>query len=155
MGGFLTLRALVLTHEIKAAVIWGGVVGSYKDMSDVWWSKRKVLSFTPSARELQSNRPTRESFIKEYGAPNNTPFWNAISSTTYLKDITTPLQLHQGLSDEEVPPILSQKLYKEMKKIGKNVELYTYERADHNISQSFNLAMEHSVNFFNSYLKQK
>lgn len=153
MGGFLTLRALVLTHDIKAAVIWGGVVGSYKDMANDWWSKRNVPSFTPSNRELQSNRPSRQSFTKKYGEPNDTPFWNAISADAYLKDITTPIQLHHGLSDETVPPILSQKLYEKLKKIGKPVELLTYEGTDHNISQSFNIAMERSVAFFNTHLK--
>jgi dipeptidyl aminopeptidase/acylaminoacyl peptidase len=152
MGGFLTLRALVLTHDIKAAVIWGGVVGSYKDMSDDWWSKR-IRTFTPSTRELQSNRPSRQNFTKKYGEPSDSPFWNAISATTFLNDITTPIQLHHGLSDEEVPPILSTKLAAELKKLNKPVELFTYEGNDHNISQSFNLAMQRSVAFFNTYLK--
>ena len=153
LGGFLTLRALVLTHDIKAAVIWGGVVGSYKDMSEEWWSKRRVPSFTPSQRELQSNRPSRQNFTNKYGQPADTPFWNAISATTYLNDITAPIQLHHGLSDETVPPQLSQILKDKLTKIGKPVELYTYEGTDHNISQSFSLAMSRTIKFFDTYLK--
>lgn len=153
LGGFLTLRALVLTHNIKAAVIWGGVVGSYKDMSDEWWSKRRVPSFTPSQRELQSNRPSRQSFTDKYGQPGDTPFWNAISSTTYLEDITTPIQLHHGLTDETVPPSLSQLLYDKLTNAKKTAELYTYESNDHNISQSFSLAMSRTIQFFDKYLK--
>lgn len=153
MGGFLTLRALVISKDIKAAVIWGGVVGSYKDMSDEWWSKRQVPSFSPSARELQSNRPTRQSFIKKYGVPSDNEFWSAISATTYLKDITAPIQLDHGSADETVPPILSQLLYDKLKGMGKTVELYMYPGSDHNISQGFGLAMSRSVDFFNKYLK--
>lgn len=153
LGGFLTLRALVISKDIKAAVIWGGVVGSYKDMSDDWWAKRTVPSFTPSQRELQSNRPSRQSFIKQYGNPSDDEFWRAISTTTYIDDIKTPIQLHHGLSDETVPPILSQKLYNLLKERGKSVELYTYEGSDHNISLGFDQAITRSVDFFNKYLK--
>ncbi|MBP7832880.1 MAG: alpha/beta fold hydrolase, partial [Candidatus Levybacteria bacterium] len=32
MGGTITQRALVISPDIKAAVIWGGVVGSYEDI---------------------------------------------------------------------------------------------------------------------------
>lgn len=154
LGGFLTLRAMVLTKDIKVGVIWGGVVGSYQDMFDEWWSKRNRQPFTPSERERQSNRPSRDSFTKKYGQPNdNNEFWRAISTSTYLADISGPLQLHHGLSDETVPPALSQKAYNELKKLGKTVELYTYEGNDHNISQSFSTAMERTVKFFDTYLK--
>jgi dipeptidyl aminopeptidase/acylaminoacyl peptidase len=153
LGGFLTFRALVISNDIKAAVIWGGVVGSYKDMSEDWWSKRTVPSFTPSQRELQANRPSRQSFIKKYGEPSDNEFWNAISATTYIDDITTPIQLHHGLADETVPPILSQKLYDLLKSKNKVVELYTYEGSDHNISQGFTLAMDRTIAFFAKYLK--
>ena len=153
LGGFLTLRALVISQDIKAAVIWGGVVGSYKEMSDDWWAKRTVPSFTPSQRELQSNRPSRQSFTKQYGNPSDNEFWNAISATTYANDITTPIQLHHGLADETVPPTLSKRLYDRLISKGKAVELYNYENSDHNISQGFGLAMNRSVAFFAKYLK--
>lgn len=155
LGGFLTLRALVITHDIKAAVIWGGVVGSYQDMFDEWWSKRNRPTFTPSERERQSNRPSRENFTKQYGQPSDTnEFWKAISATTYLSDITSPIQLHHGLADETVPPALSQILNDKLKKLGKPVELYEYEGNDHNISQSFGLAMQRTIQFFDTHLKQ-
>jgi len=153
LGGFLTLRALVISKDVKAAVIWGGVVGSYKEMSEDWWTKRTVASFTPSQRELQSNRPSRQSFIKQYGNPSENEFWNAISATTYADDITAPIQLHHGLADETVPPTLSQRLYDRLLSKGKTIELYNYEGADHNISQDFGLAMSRSVAFFAKYLK--
>lgn len=156
LGGFLTLRALVLTHDIKAAVIWGGVVGSYQDMFDQWWSKRNRPTFTPSERERQSNRPSRDNFTEKYGPPSDTnEFWKAISATTYLSGIITPIQLHHGLSDETVPPALSKLLYERLQKLGKPVELYTYEGADHNISQSFDLAMSRTVKFFNDHLRKE
>jgi dipeptidyl aminopeptidase/acylaminoacyl peptidase len=36
LGGFLTLRAMVISKDIKAGVIWAGVVGSYPDLVYNW-----------------------------------------------------------------------------------------------------------------------
>ena len=36
MGGFLTLRAMVISRDIKVGVVWGGVVGSYSDLLYNW-----------------------------------------------------------------------------------------------------------------------
>ena len=36
LGGFLTLRAMVMSPDIKAGVIWAGVVGSYPDLINNW-----------------------------------------------------------------------------------------------------------------------
>jgi dipeptidyl aminopeptidase/acylaminoacyl peptidase len=71
----------------------------------------------------------------------------------YLADITGPIQLHHGTGDVEVPLQFSQTLASNLQAAGKPVELYTYPGADHNISQSFALAMSRSVAFFDRYLK--
>ncbi len=36
MGGHITLRAMVVSDEIDAGVIWGGVVASYPDLFERW-----------------------------------------------------------------------------------------------------------------------
>ena len=36
MGGFITLRSMVISDEIKAGVIWGGVVVSFPDLFTRW-----------------------------------------------------------------------------------------------------------------------
>ena len=36
MGGYITLRAMVVNPDIKAGVIWAGVVGSYPDLLAKW-----------------------------------------------------------------------------------------------------------------------
>ncbi len=153
MGGNITLRNIVVdTTDIKAAVIWGGVVGSYEDLMYNW--QRKV-SYQPPPRELAQRNNRREDIIKKYGTPKeNSPFWHSIDPTYFLADITAPIQLHVGLNDEEVPIGFSQSLKDKLQKAGKTVEYYTYPGADHNISQSFNQAMERSVDFFNRYLKK-
>ncbi len=152
MGGNITLRNLVVdSADIKAAVIWGGVVGTYDDLMNNW---QKRVTYSPPPNELALRNRFRADLISKYGSPSANPaFWNSIDPNFYLDLVSAPVQLHTGLSDEEVPYQFSEGLKDRLEKLGKSVELYTYEGADHNISQSFNLAMQRSVDFFNKYLK--
>lgn len=151
MGGNISLRVSEITNDIKAVVIWGGVVGSYDDLMNNW--QRKV-PYRPSPRELQLRNRSRTELIQKYGTPTTNPtFWESIDPTANLGFINASFQLHHGLLDEEVPVSFSEKLKNKMEKVGKTVELYTYEGSDHNISQSFSLAMERSITFFDKYLK--
>jgi uncharacterized protein len=152
MGGNITLRDLVVnTKDIKAAVIWGGVVGSYNDLMNNW--QRKV-SFHPGPRELALRNNYRQNLISQHKTPSEDPsFWNSIDPTFFTADITAPVQLDVGGADEEVPVAFSESLYNKMKGEGKTVEYYVYPGSNHNISQGFTLAMKRSVDFFNKYLK--
>jgi len=153
MGGNITLRDIVVnTRDIKAAVIWGGVVGSYNDLMNNW--QRKV-KYTPSAKELALRNLNRKSLIDQYGTPSTNPnFWNSIDPTYFVSDITTPVQLHAGTDDEEVPFAFSESLYGKLNSAGKVAEFYLYDGANHNISApSFSIAMKRSLEFFNKYLK--
>jgi uncharacterized protein len=149
MGGFLTLRAMVIAEDIKAGVIWAGVVGSYDDLLYNW---RRTGSFTPSP----SSRGVgwRTLWLEQHGSPEENPgFWEAVSANTYLADITGPIQLHHGTSDEDVPVEFSLSLYEGLRLTGKYAELYTYPGDNHNISNYFTTAMDRTIEFFRSYLK--
>lgn len=152
MGGSITLRNLVVnTKDIKAAVIWGGVVGSYNDLMNNW---QRRVRFVPSQREMVLRNASRAKIISEHGTPQTNPaFWNSIDPTYFVSDITAPVQIHTGADDEEVPAAFSQSLYEKLKTAGKTAEFYSYPGADHNISQDFSLAMERSLAFFDKYLK--
>jgi uncharacterized protein len=52
-----------------------------------------------------------------------------------------------------VPARFSQTLAKQLRTVGSPVELYTYPRTDHNLSQSFGAAMRRSVAFFDKHVK--
>ncbi len=152
MGGNITLRSLVVdTKDIKAAVIWGGVVGSYQDLLYNW---QRRVSYQPPPSELALRNNYKDTLLKQYKTPQENPaFWNSIDPTYFLSDISAPIQLDHGESDEEVPLDFSISLKEKLKGLGKTVELYTYPGSDHNISQSFLLAMSRSVAFFDKYLK--
>jgi uncharacterized protein len=149
MGGFITLRSMVVSKDIKAGVIWGGVVGSYADLLTYW----RRSSVTPPATS-GLNRGWRQSLVTQYGDPQKNPeFWASISANSFLKDISGPVQLHHGEADESVPLVLSEILDKELKAVGKTVELYTYSGDDHNISNNLGVALDRSVAFFDKYVK--
>lgn len=149
MGGHITLRNMVTTKDVKAGVIWAGVVGSYPDLLNNW----RRSSFTPPPLPSGARR-WRQQLTEQFGDPEQNPtFWNSISASSYTGDISGPLQLHHGTSDVSVPIEFSEKLADQMKAAGKGVELYTYPGDDHNLTGNFNIAMQRSLDFFDKYLK--
>lgn len=150
MGGFLTPRAMVISKDIKAGVIWAGVVGSYPDLLYNW--RRTGVGVTPSPSSQGAGWRSR--WLSQYGTPaENAAFWNSISANSYLADLSGPIQLHHGTGDTDVPFVFSQTLYQQILSAGKYAELYLYPNDNHNLSGSFDLAMSRTIDFFNAYLK--
>jgi len=156
MGGYITLRAMVISHDIKAGVIWSGVVGSYTDLLEHWHRPPAQGNATPRAFNTLEPGEGRgyRSLIDLFGSPEANPaFWNSISATSYLADLSGPLQLHHDLADSEVPFQFSQTLYDEAAAAGQNAEFYSYPGDDHNLANSFGLAMTRTIAFFDKYVK--
>jgi uncharacterized protein len=138
MGGYITLRAMVVDPDIKAGVIWGGVVAAYEDMVNI------------------NGRPRfgTRTLIQNYGLPEEDPeFWASISANSYLTDLSGPLQLHHGGADGTVPTYFSYYLAEEARQAGQTAELFVYDGDDHNISKYFTAAILRSIDFFNLYVK--
>jgi dipeptidyl aminopeptidase/acylaminoacyl peptidase len=160
MGGHITLRAMVVSEEIDAGVIWGGVVASYADLFERW---RRRAEEEPTATPGPSPTPDptrgprgrwRQSLTDLYGSPEENPaFWASISANSYLADLSGPLQLHHATTDASVPVEYSQTLYEQVQAAGKPVELYLYEGDNHNIFANFWTAMQRSIDFFDLYVK--
>jgi dipeptidyl aminopeptidase/acylaminoacyl peptidase len=155
MGGAITLRSMVISGDIKAGVIWAGVVASYEDMINNWHHPDlNPRTFVPSQREQAARRPGRQDLIEKYGDFETNPeFWKSISPIEFVSDISGPVQIHHGTADSEVPLLFSQKLDEALRNAGKTVEFYTYEGDNHNLSNNLDLALERSVEFFDKYLK--
>ncbi len=153
MGGYLTLRSMVISPQIKAGVIWAGVVASYPDLLYRW--RRPGSGTTPTPfPATSSTRRWRQEWIELYGSPEENPdFWNGVSANSYLADLSGPLQLHHGTADDSVPLEFSQILYQQLQQAGKTVEYYEYPGDDHNLSNSFGVAMQRTIEFFDRYLK--
>ncbi|MCC6191285.1 MAG: S9 family peptidase [Anaerolineales bacterium] len=151
MGGYITLRAMVITQTIKAGVIWAGVVAPYPNLF-----ARSSTEPTPQVTNTPDpgGRGWRGRWIEQLGPPEEDPaFWSAISANSYLAEISGPVQLHHGTADESVPPAASQSLYDGLRAAGQTVEFYTYEGDNHNLAGFFTTAMNRTIEFFDRYLK--
>lgn len=148
MGGSITLRAMVVTQDIKAGVIWAGVVASYPDLLRRW-SRTPTTTATPGAGRGWINELTAR-----YGSFEQNPvFWYSISPNSFLRDLSGPIQLHHGTADESVPFEYSVTLEQQIKEAGKTVEFYAYPGDDHNIAKNLGIALQRSVAFFDKYVK--
>lgn len=149
MGGYITARAMVVRDDIKAGVIWAGVVGSYPDMLESWTRRNTTPASIP-----QRARRWRQVLVEQYGAPAENPeFWASISANSFLADLSGPVQLHHGTNDADVPLLFSELLYAELLTAGQLAEFYTYQGDDHNLSANLNTALQRSVAFFDQYVK--
>jgi dipeptidyl aminopeptidase/acylaminoacyl peptidase len=150
MGGHVTLRAMVTTADIKAGVIWAGVVATYPDLINNW---RRPAN-APPLNIPERVRRWREDFIQTYGGPDVNPaFWASISPSEYAADLSGPVQLHHATGDVEVPIEFSRDLNERIQAAGGTVEYYEYRGDNHNISGNFNAAMQRSIEFFDRYVK--
>jgi len=92
--------------------------------------------------------------LEQYGSPDENPsFWAVISASTYVGDLSGPIQLHHGTEDQSVPLDYSLMLEQQIVAAGKPVELYTYEGDDHNIAKNWGMAMTRSVEFMDRHVK--
>jgi len=159
MAGNATLRAMLVTNEIKAGVIWAGAVYSYED-----FAKYKINDNSYAHRpeekkegESQKNREVSPEIQKLRTNPEsidlNNDFWKTISLTKNMKYLSSPLQLHHSASDPVVDIGYSRDLVKILKENSKKYEFFEYESGGHNItSPYFETAMERTVRFFKENL---
>lgn len=153
MGGHITLRNMVANEDVKAGVIWAGVVASYPDLINTWRRGSTAPSSSPAPLPSGARR-WRQMLAEQYGTPEANPdFWASISANSFLSDISGPIQLHHGTADSSVPVEFSQTLDEQLTAVGKEVELFVYQGDDHNLSQNFSTAMNRSIEFFDRYLK--
>jgi dipeptidyl aminopeptidase/acylaminoacyl peptidase len=150
MGGQITLRSMVVSKDIKAGVIWAGVVASYADRMAEWRRRNADNpNPTPSGR-----RSWRIDLVNQFGLPEQNPaFWASISPNSYLAELSGPLQLHHGTADSSVPVEYSQKLANDLQAIGWPSELFIYPGDNHNLSGALSQALQRSVDFFNAHVK--
>lgn len=150
MGGFITLRSMIVDRNIKAGVIWAGVVASYPDLINNW----RRRTFVPPPGLPTGVTRWRDRLSMEFGTPEENPeFWKLLSSNSYLADISGPIQLHHGTADDSVPVAFSEQLDKELRAVKKISDLHIYPQDDHNIAAYFVTAMNRSIEFFDRHVK--
>lgn len=131
MGGEVTLKVLEVNEQTKAAVLWAPTSGNASDNVGFYRGRR-----LDSSRQNNSNL-------------------SEVSPINYLKYITAPISLHQGLSDTEVNPEWAKQLNDALKKEGKSVDYFEYPGQDHNFKNyGWSEISPRTVEFFDKYLKK-
>jgi uncharacterized protein len=128
MGGEVSLRAAEATDKLKAIALWAPTSANASDNSNFYGGKHNPSAYNPEN--------------------------DGISPINYLKYISAPISLHQGLVDVEVKPEWSKELNDALKKEGKTVEYFEYPGQDHNFRNlGWDLISERTLAFYNKYLK--
>ncbi|WP_295814952.1 prolyl oligopeptidase family serine peptidase [uncultured Deinococcus sp.] len=133
MGGQLTLRAMLVDPDIRAASLWAGVVASYDVLATDWRA------------EGAEARPALDSLNRRY--------LRALSPNAALKELRgRPIQLHHGTADKDVPYSFQKNLADDLRAAGQPVEAYRYVGDNHNLSENLRTALSRSVAFFRANL---
>ena len=128
MGGQLSLRAMLVDRDLKAASLWAGVVADYAVLQTEWHA--------PEGAQRQLDSLNRQ-------------FLRGLSPNAYLTELNgRPIQLHHGTADKDVPYSFQVALANDLRAAGQGVEAYRYEGDDHNLSGNLGLALRRSVQFF-------
>jgi dipeptidyl aminopeptidase/acylaminoacyl peptidase len=142
---------MVSQPDIPAIVIWAGAVYSYADRDKYGINDN---SYRPPTT-VTNTQNRRQNLIQKYGSPSATSaFWKQVIPTNYLTDITGAIQIDHAVDDDVVNIGYSRDLMALLDKTNVPHELWEYPSGGHNIDGvSFNQAMQHTVEFFEKYLK--
>ena len=149
MGGGITLRALAVTKDIKAAALLAGVVASPHSFYTYW------QGFRDDPRTPSWIKENAAQTLQEFGSPvANADLWSAISPYSYMSEFTTPVQIHHGTADTDVPLVFSDELNKALLDAEKPVEYFVYHGGDHNLAGSARgPVLIRTIEFFKNNLK--
>lgn len=137
MGGGIAARVMVLRPEVRAFVL-----------------------FAPISADTQDNffelPPEEISYLeKTYGTGTKaTEPYNKISPINFFQDVASPVQLHHGIEDQEVPIMFSEKMYSVLTHFGKKVEFYKYPDERHEFADGWSYAAKRALQFFDTYVKK-
>lgn len=132
MGGQLSLRAMLVDPDLKAASLWAGVVASYDVLATDW--------NPPGGAQTPLDDLSRR-------------YLRLLSPNASLRDLRgRPLQLHHGTADKDVPYSFQVALAGDLRAAGQPFTAFKYEGDDHNLSRNLGLALRRSVQFFKDHL---
>jgi len=128
MGGYIALRAAVLSPDIKNVILLSAPVGNVQDM----YSKYTAVSDTANAVA----QDIRNEELTAHGTPLSNPgFWDAASPLDYLSFLKAYVQIHVGTNDRIVPPIFSAELNAALAKANKSHGYFVYTGGTHGLGR--------------------
>jgi dipeptidyl aminopeptidase/acylaminoacyl peptidase len=118
-GGYMTAWVVSQTSRFKAARMGAGLA------------------------DLQSMYGTTDipgyigTFFSGIPTPKTLDFYRARSAITFVDNVTTPLLIQQGGSDQRVPIGQSMEFFRALKDRGKTVQLVFYPREGHGLGEYY------------------
>lgn len=142
MGGGVVYNALVVAPGlVDAAVVFAPVSSSAADNFNRW------------IRDAPGRDALSDFILDEYGQPrDNRRFWSQVSPRTYFEDVTEPVLIHHGTSDDSVPLRWSRETTRLMRKAGVDVRLQVYPGEEHAFGPDWPLSMRRTVAFLRRHL---
>ena len=132
-GGQIALTILEILGERLPTTLWAPVSKPFP---------YSVLFFTDASDDRgKLIRYELSEFEKKYEV-------ELYSLTNYLEKINSPLQIHQGESDDAVPKKWSDELSEKLKTLNKNFKYYLYPDTDHNMFPVWNDVVSRDLEFF-------
>jgi dipeptidyl aminopeptidase/acylaminoacyl peptidase len=137
-GGHIALSTLAITGVTFPTVLWAPVSKEFP---------YSILYYTDESDDGgKSLRSLLATFEEDYNVDSFDP-------AKYYKWIKAPIQINQGLNDEEVPYWWSESLEATLKKDGDDVTLNEYPNADHNLSpDGWTPAVQNALQFYNEII---
>lgn len=142
MGGGVVYNALVAVPGlVDAGAVFAPVSSDAVDNFERW------IRADPS-RDGVSRR-----ILEEYGEPAANPaFWQGISARTYFDDVTEPVLIHHGTSDDTCPLRWSQQTQRLLRAAGADATLAVYQGEGHAFGPQFDVSMEQTGQFLRRHL---
>ncbi len=140
MGGYLALRAAVLSPDIKDIILLAAPVGSIFDLYTRY--------YPPSDRINPVSKKVRDQVIKKYGTPlTNENFWHSASPIFFLDRMQARVQIYVGGQDRIVPPSFSDDLANALESSGKAYLYRYYDNGDHGLGAERESIHRDSINY--------
>lgn len=143
MGGGVVYNVLTAQPGlVDAGVVWAPVSSDAVDNYERW------IAPDPAREGIA------DEIVRRYGAPRANPeFWEGISARTYFEEITEPVLIHHGTSDDTCPIRWSRATTRLMERAGVDVTLEVYEGEEHAFGPQFLASMERTEQFLRQHLR--
>jgi dipeptidyl aminopeptidase/acylaminoacyl peptidase len=90
-----------------------------------------------------------QQIIAAYGDPNGGgEFWRNVSPRTFFDQVTEPVLVHHGTSDDSCPIRWSRQTVRAMRAAGVDVDYQVYDGEEHAFGPQWPLSMQRTVRFF-------
>lgn len=135
MGGGIAARVAVLSPDVRAYVLFAPISADVEDNF-----------YELAAKEVK--------WLRETYGPAGAEVYRRMSPLEYFSEVRSPIQLHHGIADRDVPISFSRNMFAALTGQGKRAELFTYPGEGHEFAGAWTLAAGRALQFFDRYLKK-